>query len=43
MGSLLRGLGRSLADPSPAAVPHANRPRLGKIRFFPAATDTPTS
>ncbi len=40
MRSLLRGLGRSLADPSPAAA-RASQPPLGPVRFFPTATDTP--
>jgi hypothetical protein len=38
--SLLRGLGRSLADPSPTAA-RASQPRLGPVRFFPTAPDTP--
>jgi len=38
--SLLRGLGRDLTDPSPAAA-RASRPRLGPVRFFPTATNTP--
>ena len=36
MRSLLRGLGHSLSDPSPAAS--LARPRLGRIRFSPPAT-----
>jgi hypothetical protein len=41
MGSLLRGLGRSLTDPSPAAPPRAHRLRLGPVRFFPTAPVAP--
>ena len=40
MRSMLRGLARSLTDPSPAAE-RADRPRLGPVRFFPAAPDAP--
>ncbi len=36
--SLLRGLGHSLSDPSPAAAAQASSPRPGRIWFSPPAT-----
>jgi hypothetical protein len=38
MRSLLRGLGHSLSDPSPAAAAYVTWPRLGRIWFSPPAT-----
>jgi hypothetical protein len=38
MRSLLRGLGRSLTDPAPTAVPPATRTRLGRFSFSPTLT-----